>query len=99
MCACRASGAYEPPKASRSVQLYYVERHLHLHAVSAFRIRTMGNIRCGSVAVIVITNHTSRMIQMIAYICDNGADVDASAVLRYNVELDVPCRLQQLICS
>ena len=31
------TGAYEPPKAARSV--HYVERHLHLRAFSDFRIR------------------------------------------------------------
>ena len=40
----------------------YVERHLHLRAFSAFRIRTVldyGNTRCGSVVVIAIPNaHT-----------------------------------------
>ena len=71
----------------------YIERHLH-----AFHIRTIGNTLCGSVVLIAIPNaHTlddttdSLSLKFLLQYKLSVA-VDANVVLRYNVELDTPCR-------
>ena len=76
-----------------------------MHIISAFRIRTVGNTLCGGIVVIatcIANAHTlddatdSLSLRFLLWYKLRAA-VDANAVLRYNAELDTPCRLQWLI--
>ena len=56
----------------------YVERHLHLHALSAFRIRTMGNTVC---SISITTRLRSLVVIAIATLDDTTDSLSLNVLL------------------